>query len=74
MSADIRGWTVRPHETAGLCRCGEGGETFSVNGGDVARFDLCSVCVEHWTLTQARHSRRVAWREVSTRKLVSDEH
>jgi len=62
MSADtrtvIRGWTVRPFQTAGLCRCGEVGETFSVNGGDVALFDLCADCVGHWTLTQARYSRR----------------
>jgi hypothetical protein len=62
MSADtrtvIRGWTVRPFQTAGLCRCGELGETFSVNGGAVALFDLCAVCVDHWTLTQARYSRR----------------
>ena len=59
----IHGWTVRPHETAGLCRCrlcrcGKVGETFSVNGGDVALFDLCADCVDHWTCTQARYSRR----------------
>jgi len=62
MSADtrtvIRGWTVRPFQTAGLCRCGEAGETFSVNGGGVARFDLCAVCVDHWTTTQPLHPRR----------------
>jgi len=58
MSAEIRGWTVRPFQTAGLCRCGEPGETFSVNGGDVALFDLCAACVDHWMLTQARYSRR----------------